>query len=66
VLGPAPLAAAPVAPAGRGPLDRARITDALAATAGNQKAAARALGVSRPTLVRHMDRLGIGRPRKRA
>jgi len=39
--------------------DRSRIVLALAETAGNRAEAARRLGVSRSTLYRHMEKLGI-------
>jgi DNA-binding NtrC family response regulator len=45
-------------------LERERIVSALAAAAGNQTRAARALGISRRTLIRRLDRYGIERPRK--
>jgi two-component system, NtrC family, response regulator AtoC len=59
----APAAAAVGAGARR--LDQGELTSALAATAGNQRAAARLLGVSRPTLIKYIERFGLGRPRKR-
>ncbi|MBS2011603.1 MAG: sigma 54-interacting transcriptional regulator [Deltaproteobacteria bacterium] len=58
-------------PQGLGPLrsqvddfERARVEEALRATNGNQKEAAKLLGVSRRTLVTKISQLGIGRPRK--
>jgi DNA-binding protein Fis len=36
----------------------------LARSAGNQSVAAKALGVSRRTLIRRIEEYGIGRPRK--
>ena len=45
-------------------LERKTIVEALAAAAGNQTRAARALGISRRTLVRRLDRYRIERPRK--
>ena len=44
--------------------ERARIVAALEACAGNQSRAAKQLGISRATLVRRLDALGITRPRK--
>ncbi|CAN5491495.1 hypothetical protein BH09MYX1_BH09MYX1_22240 [soil metagenome] len=44
--------------------ERARIVAALAKHAGNQSAAADALGMARRTLVYKLDKLGIPRPRK--
>jgi len=46
-------------------VERTRIVEALARHGGNQKAAARELGISRPTLLARLDRYGIARPRKR-
>ncbi len=46
------------------PSERARICEALEASAGNQTQAAKALGISRRTLVSRLDELGIPRPRK--
>ena len=43
-----------------GPLGRSAILLALAETDGNRAEAARRLGVSRSTLYRHIERLGIG------
>jgi len=43
---------------------RAAIVSALAQAGGNQTKAARALGISRVTLGKRMDRYGISRPRK--
>jgi transcriptional regulator with PAS, ATPase and Fis domain len=48
-----------------GKLDKAAIERALASTSGNQKEAAKLLGVSRPTLLKYIDLYGLGRPRKR-
>ncbi len=45
-------------------LERERITEALAATAGNQTAAARMLGMPRSTLISRMAALGIDAPRQ--
>ena len=70
--GPAP-AAAPAelddgaAPADLTPAqqaDRARVLAALRAHHGNQTRAAQALGVSRQTFVKKLDRYGVPRPRK--
>ncbi|MDF3071577.1 MAG: two component, sigma54 specific, transcriptional regulator, Fis family, partial [Polyangiaceae bacterium] len=44
--------------------ERARITQALEQTAGNQTRAARLLGVSRRTLINHLERLAMPRPKK--
>ena len=43
---------------------RQDILDALKETAGNQKAAAELLNISRRTLANRLDRLNIPRPRK--
>jgi transcriptional regulator with PAS, ATPase and Fis domain len=40
------------------------IRNALQVTSGNQKQAAKVLGVSRPTLIKYMVLYGFGRPRK--
>jgi len=45
-------------------VERARILETLAATAGNQSEAARRLGISRGTLVSRIARYGIPRPRR--
>ncbi len=45
--------------------ERARIIEALSRVGGNQTHAARALGVSRGTLLSRMDTFGLVRPRKR-
>jgi transcriptional regulator with PAS, ATPase and Fis domain len=45
--------------------ERRRITEALDACAGNQSQAAKALGVSRATLIRRIEEYAIRRPRKR-
>ena len=45
--------------------ERQRIVDALAKCAGNQTEAARALGISRRTLVKRLSAFNIPRPRKR-
>jgi DNA-binding NtrC family response regulator len=42
-------------------LERERIVAALAACDGNQRAAARKLGISRGALIRRLDRLGVAR-----
>jgi DNA-binding NtrC family response regulator len=44
--------------------ERARITQALEQCAGNQTRAARLLGISRRTLINHLERLNIPRPKK--
>jgi len=46
-------------------LMRRRIQEALAACSGNQTYAARMLGISRGTLLKRIEKYGIGRPRKR-
>ncbi|HTJ43502.1 MAG TPA: sigma 54-interacting transcriptional regulator [Kofleriaceae bacterium] len=46
-------------------VDRAQIIAALEACGGNQGAAAKQLGISRATLIRRLDELGVPRPRKR-
>jgi transcriptional regulator of acetoin/glycerol metabolism len=45
--------------------ERRRIIDALVSSNGNQSQAARALGVSRSTLLNRLDAYRISRPRKR-
>jgi DNA-binding NtrC family response regulator len=45
-------------------LARARITQALEQCAGNQTRAAQLLGVSRRTLINHLERLNMPRPKK--
>jgi len=45
--------------------DKRRIREALAQAGGNQKDAAKLLGVSRRTLINRIERYGIERPRKR-
>ena len=45
-------------------LERHRISEALERCAGNQKLAARQLGISRNTLSARMDAFGFPRPRK--
>jgi DNA-binding NtrC family response regulator len=49
-----------------GELERQRIIQALEKTGGNQKEAAKLLGVSRRTLVYRLDTYAVPRPRKRA
>ena len=44
--------------------ERARIAEALEQCAGNQTRAARLLGVSRRTLINHLERLNMPRPKK--
>jgi DNA-binding NtrC family response regulator len=43
---------------------RARIAQALEQCAGNQSRAAQLLGVSRRTLINHLERLSMPRPKK--
>jgi DNA-binding NtrC family response regulator len=50
--------------ASRGEHEKARVIQALEKNAGNQTAAARALGVSRRTLITKMEVYGLARPRK--
>jgi transcriptional regulator with GAF, ATPase, and Fis domain len=63
--------AAPATPADRGlwseleVVERQRIVDALAATAGNQSEAARRLGIARATLIKRIEQFGLARPKKR-
>jgi two-component system, NtrC family, response regulator AtoC len=45
--------------------ERQRIVDALDANGGNQTLAAKALGMSRRTMLNRLDALGLKRPRKR-
>ncbi len=45
-------------------LERQRIVDVLAATAGNQSAAARRLGIARATLIKRIEQFGLARPKK--
>jgi two-component system response regulator AtoC len=59
-------AVAPVAPVAPGDAGRERVLAALAACAGNQSRAARALGISRKTLLARLDAYGVPRPRKGA
>jgi DNA-binding NtrC family response regulator len=46
-------------------LERRRIEEALAACGGNQTHAARALGMSRGTLIKRLEKYAIVRPRRR-
>ncbi len=46
-------------------LERQKIVDALAATAGNQSAAARRLGIARMTLIKRIEQFGLARPKKK-
>jgi DNA-binding NtrC family response regulator len=48
-----------------GAAERQRIIDALEKSGGNQKEAAKLLGISRRTLVYRLDTYGVPRPRKR-
>jgi two-component system response regulator AtoC len=61
-----PAATPPVRAAAGEPADaeRARIAQALEQCAGNQTRAARLLGVSRRTLINHLERLNMPRPKK--
>jgi DNA-binding NtrC family response regulator len=45
--------------------ERARIVDALERCGGNQREAAKALGISRGTLIKRIEAFGLRRPRKR-
>jgi len=45
--------------------ERAQIMSALERTSGNQKEAAKLLGISRRTLINKIEAYGIARPRKR-
>ncbi len=67
-IGPAPSPAAPhAAPAvalDDGDTERARILGVLAECGGNQSRAAKALGISRTTLVARLNGYGVPRPRK--
>ncbi|HUH05434.1 MAG TPA: sigma 54-interacting transcriptional regulator [Kofleriaceae bacterium] len=47
-------------------LEKQRIVAALAAAAGNQTEAARALGISRRTLLNRLDKYDLPRPRRRS
>jgi len=49
----------PAEPGGK--LTAAAVPGRARATSGNQKAAAARLGVSRPTLIKYVERYGIGR-----
>ncbi len=68
---PARWAAGTLSPPGSGlkgeieSIEHQRILDALAACAGNQTQAAKALGISRGTLVARLERFGLPRPRKK-
>jgi len=46
-------------------VERQRIVDALAATGGNQSAAAKQLGIARATLIKRIEQFGLARPKKR-
>jgi two-component system, NtrC family, response regulator AtoC len=46
-------------------LERARILEALARSGDNQSAAARALGISRRTLITRLEEYSVARPRKK-
>jgi len=46
-------------------IEKQRILDALAKTAGNQSQAAKLLGMSRYTLIARIEEYGLARPRKR-
>jgi two-component system response regulator AtoC len=56
----------PAVPPARGETGREQVLAALAACAGNQSRAARALGISRKTLLARLDAYGVPRPRKGA
>jgi two-component system response regulator AtoC len=60
----APRRASPTAPAGVAPHEREQLLEALQRANGNQKEAAKLLGLSRQTLSKKLDAHGIGRPRK--
>ncbi len=45
--------------------ERAQVVSALEKTSGNQKEAAKLLGISRRTLINKIEAYGIARPRKR-
>jgi DNA-binding NtrC family response regulator len=47
-------------------IERARIIAALEASGGNQREAAKALGIARGTLIKRMEELNLPRPRKRS
>jgi transcriptional regulator with GAF, ATPase, and Fis domain len=49
-----------------GDAERRRVLDAIAKSGGNQREAARILGISRGTLAKRLTAFGIARPRKRA
>jgi DNA-binding NtrC family response regulator len=53
------------APAPMNDGERARIIDALEKCGGNQSHAAKLLGISRGTLIKRIEELGLPRPRKR-
>ncbi len=46
-------------------IERRRIQEALDRMGGNQKDAAKLLGISRRTLIKRLDRYALARPRKR-
>jgi transcriptional regulator with PAS, ATPase and Fis domain len=63
--GPAPAPSRPQVAADAGAAERQRIIEALEKCGGNQKEAAKVLGISRRTLVYRLDAYGLPRPRKR-
>jgi two-component system response regulator AtoC len=63
-LRPQPALGTPASPLPASDEERRRVTEALQQTFGNQKEAARLLGMSRRALVNKIAKLGIGRPRK--
>jgi DNA-binding NtrC family response regulator len=47
-------------------MDRKAVVDALEACAGNQSAAAKALGITRRALIYRIEQYGLARPRGRS
>jgi transcriptional regulator with GAF, ATPase, and Fis domain len=62
--GPPPAPAAPAGTALAGETESERITRVLTEFAGNQSRAAKALGISRRSFMKKLDKYGIVRPRK--